>query len=269
MQRSVYNLCQALARSLGGTMTPLPEALPEGHTLNDWPFGYDELQHSYTQLEYQIGVTSDGGRNPFVPRSKSHPLPAMRPFRMGEVFRQATDALGLHAYPTPVAVNSLPYNGFSATTYCGWMGGFGSFNNERWHPGLTWVPEALATGNFDLRTDCRVVRVVTSGVEYAVFPTCHGVNPTLTMWAVCYRAAERLVALTPKLSSLRDHRGASRVEHGDLTTNTFQITTKAPGTLWVPPRFYSILNPSCLGVLVVDVGIDSNTFPVAAIRAPL
>ena len=52
------------------------------------------------------------------------------------------------------------------------MGGFGPFNNERWHPGLTWVPEALATGNFDLRTHCRVVRVVTdgdgraSGVEY-------------------------------------------------------------------------------------------------------
>jgi gluconate 2-dehydrogenase alpha chain len=27
----------------------------------------------------------------------------------------------------------------------------------------------------------------------AVFPTCPGVNPTLTMWALCCRAAERLV----------------------------------------------------------------------------
>ena len=27
----------------------------------------------------------------------------------------------------------------------------------------------------------------------AVFPTCPGLNPTLTMWALCYRAAERLV----------------------------------------------------------------------------
>jgi gluconate 2-dehydrogenase alpha chain len=139
------------------------QALPEGHTLSDWPLGYDELEPYYTQLEYQIGVTSDAGRNPFVPRSKPHPLPSMRPFRMGEVFRQATDSLGLHAYPTPVAVNSEPYNGFPATTYCGWMGGFGPFNNERWHPGLTWVPAALATGNFDLRTHCRVVRVLTSG----------------------------------------------------------------------------------------------------------
>jgi len=27
----------------------------------------------------------------------------------------------------------------------------------------------------------------------AVFPTCPGINPTLTMWAVCLRAAENLV----------------------------------------------------------------------------
>jgi gluconate 2-dehydrogenase alpha chain len=37
----------------------------------------------------------------------------------------------------------------------------------------------------------------TSGLHVysgAAFPTCPGVNPTLTMWAVCYRAAERLAA---------------------------------------------------------------------------
>jgi gluconate 2-dehydrogenase alpha chain len=28
----------------------------------------------------------------------------------------------------------------------------------------------------------------------AVFPTCPGVNPTLTMWALCQRAGERLAA---------------------------------------------------------------------------
>jgi gluconate 2-dehydrogenase alpha chain len=27
----------------------------------------------------------------------------------------------------------------------------------------------------------------------AVLPTCPGINPTLTLWAICYRAAERLV----------------------------------------------------------------------------
>jgi gluconate 2-dehydrogenase alpha chain len=147
-------------------------ALPQGHTLADWPVGYDELEPYYTRLEYEIGVTGDAGRNPFLRRSKPHPLPPMRPFTMGELFRQAGESLGLHPYPTPVAVHSEPYNGFPATTYCAWMGGFGPFNNERWYPGLTWVPAALATGNFDLRTHCRAVRVLTgadgraSGVEY-------------------------------------------------------------------------------------------------------
>ena len=95
----------------------------------------------------------------------------MRPFRMGEAFRRAAEGMGLHPYPTPVAVNSEPYNGYPATTYCAWSGGFGPFNDERWHPGLTWVPEALSTGDFDLRTHCRVLRVLTAGgrtrgVEY-------------------------------------------------------------------------------------------------------
>ena len=148
------------------------QALPEGHTLVDWPVSYDDLEPYYTELEYHIGVAGDGASNPFVPRGKPYPMPPVRPFRMGEMFRKTTEAMGLHPYPTPVAVNSVPYNGFPAITYCAWSGGFGPFNDERWHPGLTWVPEALATGNFDLRTHCRVVRVLTdsdghaSGVEY-------------------------------------------------------------------------------------------------------
>lgn len=148
------------------------QVLPEGHTLADWPITYDDLEPYYTEVEYQIGVAGDSERNPFVPRSKPYPMPPVRPFTMGEVFRTATERMGLHPYPTPVAVNSVPYNGFPAITYCAWSGGFGPFNDERWHPGLTWVPEALQTGNFDLRTHCRVVRVLTDrdgytrGVEY-------------------------------------------------------------------------------------------------------
>jgi gluconate 2-dehydrogenase alpha chain len=148
------------------------QVLPEGHTLVDWPLSYGDLEPYYTELEYQIGVAGDAQSNPFVPRSAPYPLPPMRRFTMGETFRMAAERLGLHPYPTPVAVNTEPYNGFPATTYCAWMGGFGPFNNERWYPGMTWLPEALATGNLDLRTHCRVVRVLTdadghaSGVEY-------------------------------------------------------------------------------------------------------
>ncbi len=147
-------------------------ALPPGNTLVDWPLTYDDLEPYYTQVEYEIGVAGDGARNPFVPRSKPLPMPPLRPFSMGKLFEQASERMGLHPYPTPVAVNSVPYNGFPATSYCAWSGGFGPVRDDRWHPGLTWVPEALLTGNFDLRTHCRVVRVLTdsdghaNGVEY-------------------------------------------------------------------------------------------------------
>ena len=146
-------------------------ALPERHTLVDWPVTYDDLEPYYTKVEYLIGVAGNDD-NPFVPRKQPYPLPPLRPFRTSEVFSKATREMGLHPYPTPVAVNSEPYNGYPATTYCAWSGGFGPMNDERWHPGLTSVPEALATGNFELRTHCRVVRVLTdadgraSGVEY-------------------------------------------------------------------------------------------------------
>ncbi len=149
------------------------KVLPEGHTLIDWPVAYDELEPYYTTVEYLAGVAGDGDANPFVPRSKPYPMPPMRPFRTGEIFREATEKMGLHPYPTPVAANSVPYNGFPANTYTPWSGaGFGPFCDDRWYPALTSVPEALATGNFDLKTHCRVVRVLTdseghaSGVEY-------------------------------------------------------------------------------------------------------
>ena len=147
-------------------------ALPEGNTLVDWPLGYDDLEPYYTEIEYLIGVSGDERSSPGLRRSRPYPLPPLRPFRMAETFRAATEAMGLHPYPTPVAVNSRPYNGYPATRYGAWSGGFGPFNDERWHPGLTWVPEALASGNFDLRTHCRAVRLLTdrnghaSGVEY-------------------------------------------------------------------------------------------------------
>jgi gluconate 2-dehydrogenase alpha chain len=148
------------------------QALPEGHTLVDWPVTYDDLEPYYTKVEYLIGVAGDAAGNPFVPRSAPLPMPPLRPSRTSELFRKATEAMGLHPYPTPVAVNSVPYNGFPATSYCAWSGGFGPFGRDRWYPGLTSVPQALATGNFDLRTHCRVVRVLTdrhghaAGVEY-------------------------------------------------------------------------------------------------------
>lgn len=148
------------------------KALPEGSTLVDWPQSYADLEAAYCRAEAIAGVTGDGGLNPFIPRSRDAPLPPLRPFRLGEAFQTATTAMGLHPHPAPVGMTSQPYGGWPEMRYTAWNNGFGSWTGDKWHPGLTTVPEALATGNFDLRTHCRVVRIVTDrdgrarGVEY-------------------------------------------------------------------------------------------------------
>jgi len=146
-------------------------ALPEGSALADWPVCYHDLEPYYARVERVVGVTGDP-QNPFVPRSGPYPMPALRPFRLGELFRGATEAMGLHPHMVPVGMNSVPYEGRPATTYTAWSNGFGSRTGDKWHPALSTVPQALATGNLDLRTHCRVLKLLTdaagraSGVEY-------------------------------------------------------------------------------------------------------
>jgi gluconate 2-dehydrogenase alpha chain len=145
--------------------------LPEGCRLADWPVSYEELEPFYTRLEHEIGVAGDES-NPFVSRSKPLPMQAMRPFRLGNFFSEATRRMGLHPHPVAVGVNTMPYGGRPATTNTAWSNGFGSCTGDKWDPSLTAIPEALATGNFDLRTGCRVIRILTDrnghagGVEY-------------------------------------------------------------------------------------------------------
>jgi gluconate 2-dehydrogenase alpha chain len=153
------------------TLTSLRERgmahlLPPDCTLADWPVTYDELEPYYTRLEDLVGVAGDD-RNTFIPRSAPYPMPPLRPFRLGELFRQATEVMGLHPHAVPVGMNSVPYDGRPATTYTAWSNGFGPFTDDKWHPALSSVPEALATGNLDLRTGCKVIRVLTAGDGHA------------------------------------------------------------------------------------------------------
>src|ERR1700719_2541099 len=136
--------------------------LPTGCTLADCPVTYEELEPYYTLLEHEIGIAGDES-NPFIKRSKPLPMPPTRPFRLGELYKDATKKLGLHAHPVAVGVNTIPYRGRPATTYCAWSNGFGSFKGDKWDPSLTSIPQALATGNLDLRTHCRVIRIETDG----------------------------------------------------------------------------------------------------------
>ncbi len=148
------------------------KVLPEGQTLVDWPVSYQDLEPYYALLDDLVGIAGGEEDNPFIPRSRGYPLPPLRPHRLTEVFRKATRAMGLHPHMVPAGMNSEPYNGYPETKYAAWNLGFGPLTGDKWHPAMTSVPEALSTGNLDLRTHCRVIKVLTdnqghaSGVEY-------------------------------------------------------------------------------------------------------
>ena len=148
------------------------DALPEGCTLADWPISYAELEPYYERLEKLVGVAGDSAGNPFVPQRTPLPMPPMRPYQLGNLFTDTTRAMGLHPYPVPVGANSVPYDGRPAASYITWANGMGPIDPARWHPTHRLVPETLATGNLDLRTGCRVTKVLTNpdgsanGVSY-------------------------------------------------------------------------------------------------------
>ncbi len=138
------------------------KAIPEGSTVADWPVTYGELRQAFSDCERIVGIGGDQG-NPYLSQDGSYPLPPTRPFRMGETFSAAARALGLHPHAAPVGMTTRSYNGYPEMTYTAWNNGFGSWTGDKWQPGLTTVREALASGNFDLRTGCRVTRIVTDG----------------------------------------------------------------------------------------------------------
>ena len=148
-----------------------PAAIPDGSTVADWPITYDELRPYFAEVERIVGIGGDD-HNAFLPHEDPYPLPPTRPFRMGEMFTSAARSMGLHPHAAPIGMTTVPYNGYPEMSYTAWNNGFGSWTGDKWHPGLTSVPQALATGNFDLRTHCRVTRILTDvhgrarGVEY-------------------------------------------------------------------------------------------------------
>lgn len=149
------------------------KALPEGTAIEDWPVGYDELETYYDKVEYAIGVSGDSSGNPFEgPRSRPFPMPPLRGKGWTELADRKFRELGYHPFPQPAAVNSVPYGGRAACSYCGYCSGFGCWNDSKGSTLVTTIPLALRTGRLDVRSGCRVTRILVSpdgrasGVRY-------------------------------------------------------------------------------------------------------
>ncbi|MBN2497070.1 MAG: GMC family oxidoreductase [Deltaproteobacteria bacterium] len=143
-----------------------------GSTIADWPIELAELDPYYDLAEVLVGISGKAGINPFEKRAKPFPLGPLRPHPAAELVEQAACGLGLHPFPTPMAIISRAYGNRPHCTYCGFCGEYGCETGARSTCLATFVPMAESTGHCEVLARCMVRRVLAdaqdrvSGVEY-------------------------------------------------------------------------------------------------------
>ncbi|MCA9839794.1 MAG: GMC family oxidoreductase [Trueperaceae bacterium] len=148
--------------------------IPDDMSLQDWGLTYDELEPYFDQFEYTCGISGQAGNlqgetvaegNPFEgPRQRPYPTPPLTPSYANLRFRQATASLGYHPFMQPAANLSEVYTNPDGITqgacvYCGYCQRFGCESYAKPSALTTVLPVAMASGLFDLRTHCNVIRI--------------------------------------------------------------------------------------------------------------
>ena len=150
----------------------------KGASLADWPITYDELEPYYLKVEWAFGVSGEAGANRFEgPRSGNYPCPPMPISRYAAKFMQGCKALGWNAFPTPQAALSRPFDGRKATVLSAFAQQHGDPTGTRSSALNVFVPQALATGNYDLRPESYVRELILDGeglVRAAVYQNARG-----------------------------------------------------------------------------------------------
>ena len=144
-------------------------ALPDGHTLTDWPIAYRDLESYYDRAEWELGCAGvagniggeigDGG-NPFeAPRARGYPMPPLPRHSTDQHFVSACRRLGLHPFPTPAAIATVPFKGRPACTNCGFCHGYPCHTGAKITTHELVEATARETGNLEVRAHARVFRI--------------------------------------------------------------------------------------------------------------
>lgn len=149
-------------------------ALPETMTIQDWGVSYDELEPYYDKFEYLCGIAGKAGNlkgtiqeggNPFEGwRSREYPNPPMQMTYAPVLFAVAAKELGHKPFPCPSANMSRAYVNplgvqLAPCSYCGFCEKYGCGNYSKASPQTTILPVLMRKSNFELRTECEVLKV--------------------------------------------------------------------------------------------------------------
>ena len=145
--------CDFLMRSLHGDLP--------GASLADWPYRYEHLEPYLTKVEWEYGISGlDGAEKGAAFRSRPYPSGPLPPTRFGKKFYEGTKKLGINAHPLPMSHltdgNALGRPTVNRTSF---WNQYGDPTPTRSSVATTYIPDALATGRFEVRADSFVNQV--------------------------------------------------------------------------------------------------------------
>jgi choline dehydrogenase-like flavoprotein len=138
----------------------------------DWPINYADVAPYYDRVARDVGVSGDAkAEEIWRPAGEPYPMPPMKTFRGGEVWKKGFEAVGIRLVPAAVGMNSTPYKGRPACLYDGWCH-VGCPIGALANPLVTYLADARKAGA-EVRAHATVTRVLSNpqgdkvtGVEY-------------------------------------------------------------------------------------------------------
>ena len=243
--------------------------IPAGSTVEDWPFGLDELEPYYDKVEYALGVSGQAGNvkgevdsrgNVFEgPRKRGYPMPPLRGTDFTELMGAAAERLGWHPFPGPAAINSEARDGRSPCLYHGFCNRGGCHVSAKCSTAVTTIPRAQRSGHLEVVTEAHVMRVLVdrdgraSGVEYLKNGERYE-QPAAAVLLGCYTYENvRLLLLS---ASKQFPRGLAN-QHGQVGRHYFSHNQLAGVLALFPNRLNRWYGLPAQGVAVDDWADDN------------
>jgi gluconate 2-dehydrogenase alpha chain len=143
--------------------------LPAGTTVEDWPFGYEELEPYYDKVEWETGVAGRAGNikgtinpqgNVFEgARQRDYPMPPLRETGFTDLMATAARSLGWKPFAGPAQINSARFQDRSPCMYHGFCNRGGCHVDAKNGTNVTTIPRAEKTGRFRVVTRAHVISI--------------------------------------------------------------------------------------------------------------
>lgn len=144
------------------------DKIPDGMTIQDWGITYDEMEKYYDRFEKTAGLS--GEPDPLGPKrsSEKFPTPPLKETPPIRLFKEAATNLGYHPYQVTAGNLSEKYENpdgevINQCQYCAFCTHYGCDFGAKSDALVTVIPTAEKTGNFELRTESYVRRVLHNG----------------------------------------------------------------------------------------------------------